>query len=373
MTSCKNVMLVAGEASGDIAASQLINATKKLNSDINFFGIGGDLSLQAGLESIFPYENLGVMGITAVVKNYKTIKQALNICTANLDARTPDLLILVDYPGFNLRLAKIAKDRGIKVLYFISPKVWAWNRKRIHILKKNVDHMAVIFPFEVKIYEDIGLPVTHVTHPSLLQARSSRSTSQTCDLYGLDPKKTLVCLMPGSRQAEIKHHMPLFQQLINTMGNNYQFVIPLADTIKRSELQHYLSGQHQERVKIIANDQYNIISASDQVIVASGTAALEVALLCKPMCVIYKLSWLSYIFAKLVLNLPYISLPNIISGKEIIPELIQHKANVNTLKNYLNSSHQDTIIHLKKMKETLDSTNTKDIGSCVINLLFNNF
>lgn len=369
MTSCKNVMLVAGEASGDIAAAQLINATKAINQDVNFFGIGGDLSEKAGLESIFPYENLGVMGITAVVKNYKTIKQALDVCTNNLDIRNPDLLILVDYPGFNLRLAKIAKNRGIKVLYFISPKVWAWNKKRIHILKKNVDHMAVIFPFEVKIYEDIGLPVTHVTHPSLLQAQSSRSRAQTCSLYELDPDKTIVCLMPGSRKAEIKLHMPLFQQLINTMGDNYQFVIPLADTIKKPELQHYLDCQYQDRVIIIAKDQYNIISASDEVIVASGTAALEVALLCKPMCVIYKLSWLSYMFAKLVLRLPYISLPNIIAGKEIIPELLQHKANVNTLKDYLNSSHQDTIMQLKQMREELDSSNTKDIGSCVISLL----
>ncbi|MBT4885015.1 MAG: lipid-A-disaccharide synthase [Legionellales bacterium] len=329
----KNIMLVAGEASGDIAASILIRDIKKLNENISFFGIAGDLASQAGLRTIYPCKHISVTGFIEVLQHLKSILSAMNLCKKALKKEKPDMLVLVDYPGFNLKLAKYAKKIGIPVFYYISPKIWAWKQSRINIIRKTVAHMAVIFPFEVDIYSSANIPVTLVSHPSLEKSKANKTKAELCIQYNLDHNIPIICLMPGSRKSEIKNHLATMTAAANTIAAKIkcQFIIPIASTIDASLIKDQIPAELRATMHIIEGDQYNIIAASDQIVAASGTAALEIALLGKPLCVIYKTSKISYAIAKRVIKVPFISLPNIIAGKQIIPEFIQDNASVSNI------------------------------------------
>jgi lipid-A-disaccharide synthase len=369
MDNKKKVMLVAGEASGDIAASGLIKSTLSITPDVEFFGISGNLSIKSGLRSIFPYEKLGVFGITAVLKQYKVIKQALDKCEDALKTEKPDLLVLVDYPGFNLKLAKIAHKLNIKVLYYISPKIWVWKKDRINTIKETVDHMAVIFPFEVDIYKDAEIPVTLVAHPSIKQSVATKTKNEFCKEHNISQSRPITCIMPGSRRSEIEYILPILKDVVASMPVDHQFLMPIATTINKKEILNNLA----KNIYAIEDDQYNAINASDNVIVASGTASLEVALLEKPMCIVYKTSLITYLFAKYVVKIPYVGLPNIIAKRLIIPELLQYDATVENIKAWIlktmGSDNKDTINNLRDIRKSLETKNQEGIGKCVINLL----
>jgi len=366
----KKIMLVAGEASGDIAASILIRDFKKTNEDVIFFGIAGDLASQAGLRTIYPCKHISVTGFIEVLQHLKSILAAMRICKKALKTEKPDMLVLVDYPGFNLKLAKYAKKIGIPVFYYISPKIWAWKKNRINTIRKTVAHMAVIFPFEVDIYKAADVPVTLVSHPSLEQSKANKTKAELCRQYNLDPDATIICLMPGSRKSEIKYHLATMiaaAKVINTKIK-CQFIIPLASTIDASLIKDQIPAELSSNTHIIESDQYNIIAASDQVVAASGTAALEIALLGKPLCVIYKTSNISYMIAKRVIKVPFISLPNIIAGKLIIPEFIQDHANIDNIVQWVLELKQKPEQRLELCRELNSIKNLLTANGKVINV-----
>jgi len=247
----------------------------------------------------------------------------------SMDERRPDLVILIDYPDFNLPLAKAAKKRGIKVFYYISPQVWAWRRGRIGHIKKTVDKMAVILPFEVETYREEGFPVEYVGHPLLDRIRPSYSQQESRRKVGLDEDKITIGILPGSRLSEMKKLMPELLRAADIIKKEIpetQFVLPLADTLEEKRVAEIISG-FPVNVKIIAGQTYDAVSGADLALVASGTATLETALLNVPMVIVYKISLLSYVIGRLIVRVKNIGLVNIIAGKTIVPELVQNDAN----------------------------------------------
>lgn len=375
------LMLVAGEASGDKAASSLIKEIKEQHSNLDIIGIAGNNCIQEGLTSIYSLNKISVMGFFEVIKSFKNIYEAMAICKHKLREYKPHYLILVDYPGFNLKLARYAKKLNIPVFYYISPKVWAWKQSRINLIQKYVTHMAVILPFEVPIYQKKAIPVTLVTHPSLEYSKATKTKQSTCKSYNIDPKKQIICLMPGSRTSEIKYNFPTILEackLLLKKNCNYQFVLPIANTIDINYIKKYIPTTLVEHITLIPNDQYNAIAASDLVIAVSGTATLEVALMQKPLCVIYKTSAINYAIAKRVLLIPYISLANLIAGENIVTELIQHDATPANISAWAwdlanNTVKKDGLIaDLAKVRSVLtNNESAESAGKCFLSLVFN--
>lgn len=329
-------MLVTGEASGDIAAKQVIETVLSSQPDTIFFGIGGTLSANAGLRVLYPCDKIAVIGLTAIFRQFTAIYQAMRICKHALRHKRPDVLVLIDYPGFNLRLARYAKRLGIPVWYYISPKIWVWKANRIHTLAATVSRMVVIFPFEVPLYEQANIPVTLVTHPSVKQVKTTLDAGIIRQQLAIPSTAGLITLMPGSRMGEVKAHLPILCAAAEKIRQqvNCHFVIPVANTIAIDEVAARIPDALSPCIHLTTSDTYDIIVASDQVIAASGTATLEVALLGTPLCAIYITSWLSYQLAKRIVKVPYISLPNIIANSPVIPEFIQADANPTTIANW---------------------------------------
>jgi len=368
----KHVLIVSGEASGDMYAARLITEMLSLDPNLCFFGMGGDNMRAAGVDILVDAKDLAVVGIVEVLSKFNMIYSALKKVKTILKKNPPDLVILIDYPGFNLRVAKMAKQAGVKVLYYISPQIWAWRKNRIHTLKKYVDWMAVILPFEAKIYEQAQIPVTFVGHPIVEQVKS---TALAIEQHS---QKT-ICLMPGSRSGEIKNLLPVILESAKRLKELYpslQLLLPLAPTILLSEITPYLSHYSELNIKIIKNQTYEAIQKSDAVIVSSGTATLEIALLGVPMVIIYKLAPLSYFILKKLAKINYIGLCNIIAEKSIAPELIQNDANpekiTHEIKRFLENAeyrHQ-TEKNLAEMKMKLgDGGASKKVAELAFNLL----
>ncbi len=373
------LMLVAGEASGDKAASSLIKEIKEHHSNLSIIGIAGSNCIREGLTSIYSLNKISVMGFFEVITSIKHILQAMATCKHKLRTYKPDYLILVDYPGFNLRLAKYAKKLDIPVFYYISPKVWAWKQSRINLIQKHVSHMAVILPFEVPIYQKKVIPVTLVTHPSLGYSKATKTKLNTCNSYNIDPDKQIICLMPGSRISEIKYNFPTIIEaceLLLQKNCNYQFILPVASTIDITQIKKYIPHELFTHITLIPNDQYNAIDASDMVIAVSGTATLEVSLMQKPLCVIYKTSTINYAIAKRVLLIPYISLCNLVVGENIVTELIQHDASAQNIAAWVQSIESNItvknnlIANLAKVRRVLTNNNSAiSAGQCFLDLL----
>jgi lipid-A-disaccharide synthase len=329
-------MLVTGEASGDIAAKQVIETVCQMDPCVTFMGIGGPLAKAAGLRVLYPCDKLAVIGLTAVFRQFRAIWQAMRVCKQTLRQEKPDALVLIDYPGFNLRLARYAKRCGIPVWYYISPKIWVWKANRIHTLAATVSHMAVIFPFEVPLYEQAQIPVTLVTHPSITQVKTTLGPGIIRQQLAIPENAGLITLMPGSRSGEVQAHLPILCAAAEQIRQQVDchFVIPIANTINLDTVRAAIPTSLSTVLHLTTGNTYDTIAASDQVIAASGTATLEVALLGTPLCAIYVTSWLSYHLAKRIIKIPYISLPNIVTNQPIIPEFIQADANPTTIANW---------------------------------------
>lgn len=253
--------------------------------------------------------------IWALVRTYRRLVTLLR-------ATPPDLLFLIDFPEFNLRLAKIAKRAGIPVFYYISPQVWAWRKRRVHTIARWVDQMAVVFPFEPDFYAAHGYHVEFVGHPLVDRVVPSRSRTDTLQLYGLTPERQTVALLPGSRPQEVRYHLDPLLKAAAVLGDRYQFVVAAAPTLKVADLQHRVQTS---RIRIVQGDTYNLLHAADLALVASGTATLETALLERPMVIVYRLSPLTYTLARLVVRVPFIGMPNLLAGYRLVPELIQRE------------------------------------------------
>ncbi len=329
----RRIMIVAGEASGDIYGAELARETIKLDPDIHFFGIGGARMREAGVETLVNSSEMAVVGLVEVLKHFDVISAAFLKLKKILLNERPDLLILIDYPGFNLRLAKIAKKAGVKVLYYISPQIWAWRQGRVKKIARLVDHMAVILPFEAPFYESAGVPVSFVGHPMLDLVNVNMEKAEAAASFGLNPDQKIVGLFPGSRRNEIERLLPVIVASAVELKQRFpevQFVLPLASTLDSDTIAPLLTSAGLD-VTITRDRIHDLIRACDAVISVSGTVTLEIALVGTPMVIIYKLSPLTYQLAKRLVKVPNIGLCNIVAGETVVKELIQDEANSNNI------------------------------------------
>jgi len=321
-------MIVAGEASGDMYGACIANEIRALAPGTRFFGMGGDCMRKAGVETLVDANVMAVMGLVEVLAHLPVIVNGFNILKRKLLTSPPKLLILIDYPDFNLRLAKLAKRAGVKVLYFISPQVWAWRSGRVTGIGRVVDMMAVLFPFEVPFYQKAGIPVTFVGHPLLDLVRPTMGRDEALASLGLDPARRCVGLFPGSRKSEIKKLLPVILQaaeLLLQRMPDLQFVLPLASSLRSEDLAPYLAGSRLP-VRVVSGRNHDVMSACHAAISVSGTVVMELALVGIPTVLIYKVSPLTYQIGKRVINVPHIGICNIVAEKRLVKELIQHEA-----------------------------------------------
>ncbi|MDH3947432.1 MAG: lipid-A-disaccharide synthase [Gammaproteobacteria bacterium] len=325
----KRVMLVAGEASGDLHAAKLAAGVLAKRSDIKFFGIGGTEMRKAGVDVLIDSAELAVVGLFEVLAHRKVIFGALNKMRELLRSEPPDLLILTDYPDFNLRLAQTAKQLGIKVLYYISPQVWAWRESRVKTIRERVDMMAVVFPFEEEFYQKYQVPVRYVGHPLSEEVSASAGRDTLLQEFGLDPTSKTVGLFPGSRQSEIRRLLPIILEAATQLKQRnpeLQFLLPIASTLSAEDIKTYLVNYQELAITMVSERSYDVMEACDAIITVSGTVTLEIALLGKPMVIINRLAWLSYHIVKRMFKLDYIGLCNIVANERLVPELIQQDA-----------------------------------------------
>jgi len=351
----KRVMISAGEASGDLYGALLSRTIKKAWPDAEIIGIGGNQMKNAGVQLIAPISS--AIGITETLKHWKLIVQSFKKAKNALIKQKPDILVLIDYPDFNIALAKKAKAAGIPILYYVSPQVWAWRAGRVKKIASLVNKIAVLFPFEVDIYKKTGLPCEFVGHPiaETIVPELGSETETKKELkkkLGLDPYKKVITLLPGSRPIEINRHQTLIKEVAEKIHNEFpdmQIVVPLVSGTNLNE-------DVPDYIKIIKDHTIEVVACSEASAVASGTATLETALLGTPMVVFYKLSTLSFFFGKLLVKVEFISLVNLLSGKKIVEELIQRNATAENvfseLKRILNDSvyRQNMISDLQKIK-----------------------
>jgi len=273
--------------------------------------------------------DIAVVGLFEVLINYRKIVRKLNILKDELKKNPPDLLILVDYQEFNFKLARAAKDLGIKVLFYISPQVWAWRPKRVHKMGDSIDMMAVLFPFEEKFYQDANVPVRFVGHPLVDKAHASKSKQQSMQDYALDQQRKVVGIFPGSRRGEIERLLPLQLDVAKRIKQSHpdiQFILSVASTLKKNEFDDCLAKYESLGIKLVKDNVYDVMQVCDAIITASGTATLEIALMGIPAAITYKISPLSYAILKHMVKLDNIGLVNIVAEKRIVKEFIQHEA-----------------------------------------------
>ncbi len=340
------VMIITGESSGELYGSLLAHALKNRYPDLYILGIGGERMQKSGVKLISGI--VGAFGVTELLSALRDLKTAYKKTTETIKELTPRVLVLIDYPDFNLKVAEFAKTLGIKILYYVSPQVWAWRKGRVKKIARLVDRMAVIFPFEVEIYRKAGVLCEFVGHPVIEEIedvlrsmnpptppfakrwnmdsghRASFKTS-----LGLNEHLPLLSLLPGSRPHELKRLLPLMIEVIRQFKEefrDYQFCVPLAPNTDEGKYSHSLETLKQEGAIIKKGESIKVLAASDMAVIASGTATLQAAFLDVPMVVIYKLSSSTYLLGRLLVNIEHISLVNILSGRAVVPELLQQKA-----------------------------------------------
>lgn len=330
MPDAPRIMFIAGENSGDQHAARVLRELRVLLPGLETFGYGGERMEAEGMrleENLA--QKLPIIGLTQVIKNYGKLKELLTRAEVMLAERRPDAVVLVDYPGFNLRVARMARRLGIPVIYYISPQVWAWHRSRLKIIAENVDRMLVILPFEADFYREAGVAATYVGHPLQDNLEEIRPRDETLRALGLDPGRRVLGLIPGSRESEVVRHLsPLLEaaRLLRRELPDLQFVLPRASTIPRALLDKYLARYPDVPVCVAEKDLKSVRTAFDFAVCKSGTSTLELALLGVPMIVIYKVSALTYWVARALVKIRFIGLVNIVAGDEVAPELIQHEA-----------------------------------------------
>jgi len=371
-------MIIAGEASGDLHGAQLVRQLNNLDSQVDFFGIGGINMKNAGVDIKIDSAKLAVIGLVEVIKHYRRLVSYLNDMKALLKSQRPDLVILVDYPGFNLRLAKAAKQLKIKVLFYISPQIWAWRQGRIKKIGQSIDMMAVIFSFETKYYEDYNIPVRFVGHPLTNEIPESYNKLDVINTLELDPNNKILGLFPGSRKSEIKNLLPILlesAQRLHQQDNNLQFIIPLASTITLDDVTPYLD-EIKFPIKVIENNSTATIQACTAIITASGTVTLEIALSGIPMVVIYKIATMSYYILRMMIHLDHLALCNIVANRRIVPELIQNDANADEIVNeiekilYYDNYSSSIIEQLKLVRQNLgESGNGRLVAELALEML----
>ena len=329
MNNPRTVLIVAGEASGDLHGARLVREMKAIDPSLSFCGVGGRNLEAEGVRLVARSSEMAVVGLTEVFSKLRFIAGVYFRLRGMLRAGKPDLVILIYYPDFNLRLASEAKHAGVPVFYYISPQVWAWRRNRIHRIRQVVDRMAVILPFEKEVYAEMGVDVDFVGHPLLDAVNRSRSRTEALAAFGLRDARPIVALLPGSREKEVTSLLPEMAGAAGILVRDFpdaQFLLPLAETVDPALVRGILRG-HAVPVTVLPGQMYDAVGISDAAMVASGTATLETALLGTPMVIAYRISPLTAAVGRRVIRVKHIGLVNLIAGKTLVPELVQDDAN----------------------------------------------
>jgi lipid-A-disaccharide synthase len=383
------VAIVAGEASGDLLGFHLIQALKAERADISFIGIAGPKMISLGAKSLFPMERLSVRGYVEVIKHlYGLLKLRRRLLKQLMDEQ-PDIFIGIDAPDFNFWLERKLKSKGIPTIHYVSPSIWAWRKGRIHSIKRAVSHMLALFPFEPPIYEQVNVPVTYVGHPLADVLPIEPDEDKMREVLKIPANTIVVAMLPGSRQSEVAQHAQLFVDTAQLIQKEYAethttdvvFLVPLITRETRAIFEQAMHAAYLAQPELVLNMQimfghaHDAMEAADIVIVASGTATLEAALLKKPMVITYRMPFLSWQILKRMQYLPYVGLPNILAGKFLVPELLQHEATAHnvadaTLKLLSDKTYLQTLkeaftqIHL-----SLKQNSAKKAAKAVLNYL----
>ncbi|MCP4020824.1 MAG: lipid-A-disaccharide synthase, partial [Desulfobacteraceae bacterium] len=353
----KHIMVLAGEPSGDQHAAGLIKEIKKMDSKITFSGIGGPLMQKQDVDLFFHIDKLSVMGLVEVILQIQHVKDAFSKFRNQLKLRQPDMIILVDYPGFNLKAAQFAKSNyDVKIFYYITPKVWAWNRSRLTKIRKVVDHAAVILPFEEKLYKKYKIPSTYVGHP-LIDGYPELGMPQS-GLQGsneeIKKEKLEIGLLPGSRKTEIKMLLrPMLEaaQKIFHQNNKTSFLVSCAPSVDIRRIESIVGNYNSEKLfTIVKGTPQKIFHKADLLIAASGTVTLEAALCCVPTIIVYKMSAITAFAARAVIRVKYVGLANLIAGRELMPELLQENATPEKISRTAFSMIKNLALHQDRLR-----------------------
>ena len=323
----KRVVMVAGEASGDLHGGALLRELRARLPGIEVTGVGGPGLREAGMQAVADTAAIAGMGLVEAADKLWALLGAYLRLRRLLRSDPPDLLVLIDFPEFNLRLARVAKRLGVPVLYYIGPQVWAWRRGRARAMGSTVDRLLVVFPFEPSWYESEGVEASYVGHPLVDCVRPTRAREETLSRYGLDPERKTVVLLPGSRDQEVRRLLPPLVRAAEILGTQrrYQFAAAVAPMLDPAQVERVVRAASVP-IAVVAGDTYNLIHASDLALVASGTATLETALLERPMVIAYRVAPLTYALARLLVRVPFIGMPNLIARRKVVPELVQGEA-----------------------------------------------
>lgn len=378
MTMCSSkgeegleVMVVTGEASGDLHGANLVRAMKKIDSSLRFSGMGGPELASLGMEILFDAQHVSVVGLVEVISRLPSIITAQKILRKRLKSHHPALLIIIDLPDFNLILAKKAKQLGIPVFYYITPQVWAWREGRVTTISKRVDQLGVILPFEEQFFQERGVTAQYVGHPLLDHVCTVLSKKEFCDKYKIDNQSTCVGLLPGSRSKEISSLLPDFLQaavmLQEKATKPLVFLLPLAPTITKEELEQQGLEYYKTKIdiRVISDDRYELMKSCDVVVAASGTVTLELAILGVPMLVVYRTSPVSYWLGRKLIKLRWFSLVNLIAQREIVKELLQDEVTPTTISDELlsllkGSKREQVIQGLQEVNNLLGCTGASE-------------
>ncbi len=370
------ILIIAGEVSGEMHGAALVTELKNSNSNLEFFGIGGTNMINAGVKTLQNIKNMAFLGFVEVVKHLPFILKVEKVILDFVKLNKIKLAILIDYPGFNLRIAKKLNKLGVKVVYYISPQIWAWHQSRIKKIKTSVDQMLVVFPFEEKFYIDGNVPVEYVGHPLVERIEQFNFKLKNEFFKELGIEKEIFLILPGSRKHEIEKHLPELIKSADIISckNNLQTIVACSENLDEEYLQQFISS---DDVKIVKGNTYNLLKHSKFGIIKSGTSTLEAAIIGLPFVVIYSTSKLTYELAKRLVKIDHIAMPNIIAGKTVVREFIQSEVNAELISDYIESLLNDESalnnlkLELNKIKTQLGNTGASKNAADIITKILN--
>jgi len=354
------VLVVAGEASGDMHAAHVIEEMKELDSNLEFIGIGGQQMAKVGVDIIFDPTELSTIGFIEAFKHLRLMYQVLDKLEQAIDREGPDVALLVDYSGFNLKVAKLTKKKGVPTVNYFAPSAWVWGKWRAKKMAKRQARIASVFPMEEEVYREAGADVNFVGHPLLDIVETELDRKEAAEEFGIDIDREIIGLLPGSREQEIKSLLPPMLAAVEKLKAEEpkrQFILPVAETISK-ELIAEIMGNYSVDIKVVTGNSYEVMDLATLIIAASGTATLEAACLGTPMVIIYKTSLLTWWLGRLLVKLPYVGLPNIIMDKEIVPELLQDEVDAESIA-AVSSEILNSPEYYNQIKEDLESVVTK--------------
>ena len=350
----KTILIISGETSGDLHGGNLAFALRKLQPGLRLLGVGGPKMAEAGVELIEDNREMGVVGIWEVLSHLRAIQRAYRRVLRVLASGQVDLVVLIDYPEFNFRVAHVARRKNIPIIYYSSPQVWAWRSGRIQKIKNLVQKMIVILPFEKELYQKAGVPCEFVGHPLLDEVQTDLDRKEVLKSFGLDPGRPVVSLLPGSRSKEVKKILPLMlgaMLRVEQSTPGIQLLLALGPSIEKDKVSAIISGFPLD-VKIIEGKTDRVIVAADLALVASGTATLQSAILETPMVILYRVAWFTFFLARILIKVDHIGLVNLVAGKRIVPELLQGEATPDRIAEKVQNILQD-LPHREILKKEL--------------------